>query len=275
MSEVEAGQPTEQDALLGGHGSRVFTKWESFKTEHKPALAEFLGTFVLVLFGLGVNAQNTFNTYASESAYLSNNLGWGLGLTAGIYVSGGVSGGHLNPAVTVTMAYLRKFSWTRVLSYIIAQFAGAFLAAVVVYFIYNPALNVMGGDKFSLASAGIFATFPQPFNTIGSAFFAEFVGTAALTLGIFAITDERNNQGKGYVALAIGLHLTAIGICLGWMTGYALNPARDFAPRLFTALYGWGWEVFSAHDYYFWVPVVAPYAGGITGGLLYNLLILS
>ncbi|KAK9765208.1 glycerol channel [Basidiobolus ranarum] len=274
MSEVESGQQTEHDSLLG-HGSVALTKWEHFKAEHKPALAEFLGTFVLVLFGLGVNAQNTFNTYASESAYLSNNIGWGLGLAAGIYVSGGVSGGHLNPAVTVAMAYLRKFSWNRVLSYIVAQFLGAFIASAVVYFIYNPAFDMLKGDKFSMTTAGIFATYPQSFNNIGSAFLAEFVGTAALTLGIFAITDERNNQGKGYVALAIGLHLTAIGISLGWMTGYALNPARDFAPRLFTAFFGWGWQVFSTHDYYFWVPVVAPYAGGIAGGFLYNLLILS
>ncbi|ORY05783.1 aquaporin [Basidiobolus meristosporus CBS 931.73] len=274
MSEIEAGQHTEHDSLLGNR-SQALNKWDHFKSEHKPALAEFLGTFVLVLFGLGVNAQNTFNSGASESAYLSNNIGWGLGLAAGIYVSGGVSGGHLNPAVTVAMAYLRKFSWNRVLSYIVAQFFGAFLAAVVVYHVYSPAFAELDENKASLAFAGIFATYPQPFNTIGSAFFAEFVGTAALTLGIFAITDERNNQGKGYVALAIGLHLTAVGISLGWMTGYALNPARDFAPRLFTALYGWGWQVFYAHSYYFWVPVVAPYVGGVAGGVLYNLFILS
>ncbi|KAF0382832.1 MIP family channel protein [Gigaspora margarita] len=187
-------------------------------------------------------------------------------------------GGHLNPAVTITLAAHRNFAWHKVPIYILAQLIGAFLAAVVIFSNYHAAILEFDGGKLSVigsnATAGIFATYPQEFMSIGGAFFSEFIGTFFLLLIILAATDERNLPNTRTIfPLIIGLALTTIAISLGYETGFSLNGARDFGPRLFTFIAGYGVEVFSAYNFYFWIPLVAPVLGGLFAGIIYDLLI--
>ncbi|HVF90501.1 MAG TPA: MIP family channel protein [Blastocatellia bacterium] len=239
--------------------------------------AEFLGTFVMIAFGTGVVAQVVLSG-EKNGGYLSINLAWGLAVTMAIYVAGGVSGAHLNPAVTLALAVRRDFSRGKIIPYCLAQTAGAFLASAVVFFTYREAFaafdggaRVVAGDK---ATAGIFATYPQPFLSIFGGLVDQIVGTALLMLVILAITDARNNAPSANLApLIIGLLVAVLGMCFGFNAGYAINPARDLGPRLFTFIAGWGGEVFRAGNYWFWVPIVGPLVGGVIGASVYDGLI--
>ena len=243
----------------------------------REALAEFLGTFVLMLFGIGVVAQVSLGGGATGQ-YLSINLAWGLAVTLGVYVSAGVSGGHLNPAVTVAMAAWRGFPLAKVGPYVAGQMLGAFAASVVVYVTYHDALNHFDGGvrhvTGALGTAGIWATYPQPWLSTLSGLVDQIVGTAVLVLVVFALGDSKNAPPQANAApIVVGLLVMAIGMCYGLNAGYAINPARDFGPRLFTALAGWGGEVFNAGNGWWWVPIAGPLIGGPLGGLVYDLCI--
>ncbi len=244
--------------------------------------AEFFGTFVLVVFGTAVVAQVLLSN-EKAGQYLSINLGWGLAVTMGMYVAGGVSGAHLNPAVTLSLAIQNKFRWWKVIPYWIAQVAGAFAAAAVTYVVYIEALAAydlghrsvpgMGG----LETASIWATYPAAhLSTVPGGLIDQIVGTALLMACIYAITDARNIGVPSYLApLFVGALVVLIGMTFGYNAGYAINPARDFGPRLFTALAGWGKAVFIAGNHWWWVPIVGPLAGGVLGGFLYEFFVGS
>jgi len=243
----------------------------------REAAAEFLGTFVLIVFGVGVVAQTVLSGQANGS-YLGINIGWGLAVMLGVYVSGGVSGAHLNPAVTIALALLRGFPWVKVLPYIIAQMAGAFVASAVVYFAYREAFDAFDAGLRQIAgpqgTAGIFATYPQPFLSNIGGLVDQVLGTALLMASIFAITDQRNNATPSWLTpIVVGGIVVAIGVAFGFNAGYAINPARDLGPRLFTAVAGWGGGVFTAANGWWWVPVVGPCIGAVLGGLAYDVLI--
>lgn len=244
----------------------------------REVLSEFLGTFVLITFGIGVVAQVVLSG-EQNGTYLSINLAWGLAVMFGCYVAGGVSGAHLNPAVTIALAVHRGFSWGKVGPYIAGQFAGAFAGSIVVYLTYYEALTAFDGGvrqvTGDLATAGIWATYPQAFlSAFPGGFLDQVVGTALLVGVIFAIVDKRNAAPPaGLAPLIVGLLVVQIGMTFGYNAGYAINPARDFGPRLFTALFGWGSEVFRAGSGWWWVPVVAPVIGAILGGWVYDLLV--
>lgn len=244
----------------------------------REVLSEFLGTFVLIAFGVGVVAQVVLSGEQNGS-YLSINLAWGLAVTFGCYVAGGVSGAHLNPAVTMALAVHRGFPWHKVGPYIAGQFAGAFAASIVVYLTYFEALSAFDGGvrqvTGDLATAGIWATYPQAFlSTFPGGFLDQVVGTALLVGVIFALGDKRNAPPPaGMGPVIVGLLVVLIGMTFGYNAGYAINPARDLGPRLFTAVFGWGGEVFRAGNGWWWVPVVAPVIGAILGGWVYDLLV--
>ncbi|UYV60301.1 AQP3 [Cordylochernes scorpioides] len=213
-------------------------------------------------------------------------LGWGLALVVALYASGGVSGGppcaggHLNPAVSTALASVGKFPWRKVPQYAAAQYLGAFMASVVLYLLYIDVLSHFDNGMRAVppainATAQIFATYPQPYVSTGIGFLDQVVGTAALVLAICAITDDRNMAvPKGLVPLAIGLSLLLVQLVFGLNCMAAVNPARDLGPRIFTAIAGWGAEVFSFRDYnWFWVPVVAPHLGGVLGAWMYGGLV--
>ena len=241
-------------------------------------LAEFLGTFVLVVFGVGVVAQTVLSKQSAGSS-LSINIAWGLAVTMGCYVSAGVSGAHLNPAVTLAVAVHRRFPWSKVVPYVAGQFAGALLASAVVYLTYREALTAFDGGVRQVAgglgTAGIWATYPQTFlSTFPGGFLDQVVGTALLVGVIFAVTDKRNSMPPaGLAPVIVGLLVVLIGATFGFNSGYAINPARDLGPRLFTAVAGWGGEVFRAGNAWWWVPVVAPCLGGVLGGWVYEVLV--
>ena len=239
--------------------------------------AECLGTFLLIAFGAGSVAQMVLSHHTAGTT-LSVNISWGLAVMLGVYASAGVSGGHLNPAVTLAVAAFRGFPWRKVIPYALAQVLGAFIGAVVVFLTYREAIEAfdqgvraVGGPT---GTAGIWATYPQPYLSIAGGFFDQVVGTALLMLGICALTDTKNANVPGYlVPVGAGLLVLTIGATFGFNSGYAINPARDLGPRLFTAVAGWGGEVFRAGNGWWWVPLVAPPVGALAGTFVYDVFI--
>lgn len=239
--------------------------------------AEFLGTLVLIAFGVGVVAQGVLSANANGS-YLAINLGWGLAVMLGVLVAGGVSGAHLNPAVTIALAVHRGLPWSKVAPYVIAQMVGAVAGAALVYLTYREAFTAFDAGVRQIAgaqgTAGIFATYPQPFLSLAGGLVDQIVGTALLVIGVFAIGDGRNVAAPSWMGpVLVGLLVVAIGVAFGFNAGYAINPARDLGPRLFTAFAGWGGGVFSANGGWWWVPVVGPIVGAVAGGAVYDLCI--
>lgn len=239
--------------------------------------AEFLGTLVLITFGSAVVAQVVLGG-KQNGEYLSINLAWGLAVTMGIFVSGGVSGAHLNPAVTFALAVHRDFEWRKVIPYCLAQLIGAFGGAAITFMVYREAFNAFDGGVRQIAgdkgTAGIFATYPQAYLSTFGGLVDQIVGTALLLLVIRGIGDARNSAPTGNMGpLFVGLLVVLIGMCFGLNAGYAINPARDLGPRLFTMIAGWGPGVFTANNHWFWVPIVGPLIGGVLGVAIYDNLI--
>lgn len=238
-------------------------------------IAEFLGTFVLILFGTGVVAMVVLfpTNHPGETihgGFTNITLGWGLGVTMGIYIAGKVSGAHLNPAVTVAFAVFRGFPWRKVLPYSLAQTAGAFVAAAVVFWDYAPAFHRV--DPNLERTAGVFTTFPAFPSLPQAGFLDQVIGTGLLVLLIFAVVDEFNTPpGANLTPVLIGLVVVAIGISFGGMHGYPINPARDFGPRLFTVVAGFRNNGLTDGTHVWWIPIVAPLLGGLAGAALYDL----
>ena len=237
-------------------------------------IAELLGTLVVILFGNGVVAMVQLFGHSVpgeivNGGFTNITLAWGLGVTMGIYLAGRISGAHLNPAVTISMAIYRSFPWRKVAPYIFAQTLGAFLAAALVYWNYLPAFQA--ADPGLDHTAGIFTTFPAFPQVPFAGLLDQTIGTALLLLLIFAITDERNQPpGSNMGALMVGMVVVAIGMAFGGMHGYAINPARDFGPRLFTAVAGFKNNGLTDGPKVFWVPIVGPILGGILGSAAYD-----
>jgi len=237
-------------------------------------LAEFLGTFVLILFGTGVVAMVVLFPTKNpgeviHGGFTNITLGWGLAVTMGIYIAGKISGAHLNPAVTLALAVFRKFPWSKVIPYSIAQIAGAFAAAALVFWNYLPAFRQV--DPRLENTSGIFTTFPAFPGLPQAGFLDQMIGTGLLVLLIFAITDEFNMPpGANLAPVLIGLVVIAIGMSFGGMHGYAINPARDFGPRLFTVVAGFRNNGLTDGSRVWWVPIAAPLLGSLIGAALYD-----
>ncbi len=195
----------------------------------RKAMAEFLGTYLLVLFGDGAIAQYKM-LEGPQSNFLSVALGYGFALMIGILASGGVSGGHLNPAVTLAMACIKKCAWTMVPIYWAAQYGGALLGAATVYGVYADGINALLGKNVT-GGAGIFASYPNAYASTVTLVADQALGTACLLVIILSVTDGRNMKvASGLVAPLIGLGLAAIHISFAFNAGCAINPARDFSP---------------------------------------------
>lgn len=237
-------------------------------------VAEFLGTLVLIMFGTGVGAMvMLFPTHNPgeiiHGGFTNITLGWGLAVTMGVYIADKISGAHLNPAVTVAKAVFRKFSWSKVVPYVIAQTAGAFVAAALVFWNYLPAFRQV--DPQLENTAGVFTTFPAFPELPQAGFLDQLIGTALFVLLAFAITDEWNEPpGSNLTPLMIGLVVVAVGISFGGMHGYAINPARDFGPRLFTVVAGFRNNGLTDGSRVWWVPIAGPLLGGLIGAATYD-----
>lgn len=237
-------------------------------------LAEFFGTFVLILFGTGVVAQVAGGGIGDHDSIA---WAWGLGVTLGIYVAGKISGAHLNPAVSVALAVFQGFAWRKVLPYSLAQTAGAFAAALLVRWNYTEVLAKVDPGH-TIKTQGVFSTLPGngmlPVSELG-ALRDQIIGTAILVFIIFALTDARNQSPLANLApFLIGLLVVGLGMAWGTDAGYAINPARDFGPRLasFVTGYSSSWRD-QYGNLFFWVPILGPLIGAVVGGGLYQAVI--
>ena len=236
--------------------------------------AEFAGTMILILFGVGVVAQVAGAEIGDHDSIA---WAWGLGVMLGVYVAGRISGAHLNPAVTIALAAFQGFSWRKVLPYALAQTLGAFVAALLVRWNYTEVLHA-ADPGLTIRTQGVFSTLPGngtlPVGEWG-AFRDQIIGTAILLFLILAITDAAATPpGMNLAPFVVGLLVVAIGMAWGTNAGYAINPARDFGPRLASFLTGYGGAWRDQTGYlYFWIPIVAPILGGLLGAGLYKMLI--
>ena len=236
--------------------------------------AEFAGTMILILFGVGVVAQVAGGGIGDHDSIA---WAWGLGVMLGVYVAGRISGAHLNPAVTLALAVFKGFEWRKVGPYIAAQFLGAFVAALLVRWNYTEVLHA-ADPGLTVKTQGVFSTLPGngtlPVSEWG-ALRDQVIGTAILLFLILAITDAAGTPPAANLApFVIGLLVVAIGMAWGTNAGYAINPARDLGPRLASFLTGYGGAFRDQTGYlYFWIPIVGPVVGGLLGAGLYQGLI--
>jgi len=255
-------------------------------------LSEFFGTFILIAFGTGVVAMAVAGLpqsgrgdgIISDADWLLITFGWGMAVTFAIYVAGGITGAHINPAVTLAFATFRGFPWTKVPGYIISQVLGGIAGAALVYLAYHDAIAAFEDEAGitrdgGAGSVGIFVTGPAAYiDNYGDAILSEAIGTAFLIIFVFAVVDLMNLPPRANLApLIIGLAVFAIGMSYGASTGYAINPARDLGPRILAWLEGWGAAAFPGEQgnlmAYWWVPIVGPIVGAIVGAILYEFFI--
>lgn len=240
-------------------------------------LAEFTGTGLLIFFGVGCVAALVLA--GANFGQWEISLTWGFGVSIAVYVTGGISGAHLNPAVTLALMVWKGFDKRKVLPFILAQLAGAFCAAALVYFLYSNLFSqwelvhhVTRGSAESLGTAGIFSTYPHALLSNFQALVVELIITAVLMMSILALTDDQNGGPKGFAAaLLIGILIAVIGASMGPLTGFAMNPARDFGPKFFAYLAGWGDIALTGgrDNPYFWVPIAGPILGAQLGAAMY------
>ncbi|KAJ9477996.1 Aquaglycerol porin AQY3 [Pseudozyma hubeiensis] len=257
-------------------------KWAAIRYQLREPFAEFLGCFMLMVFGNGINCQVTvsqlYDASDPKGNYLSISFGWGVGVAMGVWVAGGISGGMINPAVTIALACFRKFSWKKVPIYIVAQILGCLMGSLCIYALYvNPIRIVDPGQTETTAS--LFTTYPAEFlrqpSTRMSAFYNEFFASAILLIVILAIGDSSNTPPPDGLAPLVLLWLVwGLGACLGWQTAYAVNPARDLGPRIMLSIVGYSSDILWTFNawYWLWTPVIATCSGAIMGCIIYDTL---
>ncbi|MFD9097288.1 MIP/aquaporin family protein [Streptomyces collinus] len=240
-------------------------------------VGEIIGTAILILFGAGVCAAVTLRySKARASGWIVIAFGWGFGVLAGAYTAAPLSGGQLNPAVTIGIA-VDTGKWDKVWVYLLGQIVGAMLGAVLAYLVYlaqfqanvREADTTEGTAEEPLPTLGIFSTIPEIRNPVAN-LITEIIATMALVLPVLAFGLTRGLGESGTTVLIVSLLVVGIGLSLGGPTGYAINPARDLGPRIVHTFLpiphkgssDWG---------YAWIPVVGPLIGGALAGLVYNL----
>ncbi len=258
-------------------------------------IAEVIGTFILIFFGCGV--VHVAVTLGAVSGIVQAAVVWGLGVTLAVYVIGGISGGHINPAITLAMAIWSDFPKNRVLPYCAAQLVGALLAAACLHVMfadtiaaYEAAQGIVRGEESSVVTASMYGEyFPNPTValhadagqanvSVAAAAFMEIICTALLALCVFALTDEENSVAplSNLAPVLIGLTVAALIVVIGAQTQACLNPARDFGPRIVAYFAGWGEVAFPGPrgaGATLLVYLVSPLTGGVLGGLLYTKVI--
>ncbi|XP_019350010.1 aquaporin-10 [Alligator mississippiensis] len=247
----------------------------------RECLAESLAVFVQMLITLGAAAQ-TITSQGAKGGYVSSCLAGAVAVMVAIYIAGGVSGAHLNPAFSLAMCVLARCPWWKLPIFTVVQTLAAFLGAGAVYALYYDAIQHYSNGTLAVTgpweTASIFATYPAPYLSLQSGFLDQVMGTALLLVGILAIVDTQNKGiPKGLEPVAVAMLVLALSLSVGSNCSCAINPARDFGPRLFTYVAGWGPQVFrwvtrAGHGWW-WVPVVAPLVGAVVGSMLYQVLV--
>lgn len=243
-------------------------------------ISEAVAMFIIIAFGDSVAAMYTlYDPSPYQNAYWGVCISWGMAVTLAIYVTGSVSGTHANPAVTLTLAIFRNFEWKKVVPYWVAQVVGGFAGAAIVFVLFGPVIDHFNAThhltREAGGAAGVFFTHTGLAITPMHALLDQIILTALLLFGIFAITEQYNEMAPmaNSGAVMIGLLVAVIGSSMGYLEAWALNPARDFGPRLFAYLAGWNTSAFPSPENYWWVPIVGPLIGGVVGGGAYQWLI--
>ncbi|XP_077454472.1 aquaporin-10a isoform X2 [Stigmatopora argus] len=239
----------------------------------RESMAEFLGTFILILFGCSAAAQ-VKTSRETKGQFLSVNMSFSVGVMSAMYLTKGISGAHLNPAVSLSFCVLGQVPWNRLLPYSLAQVLGAYVASALVYTVYYDAIMDFSGGILTVygpnETASIFATYPSEYVSLANSFLDQVVGTAMLMLCILCLEEKRNTPApSGLVPVIVAVIVLGISMSMSANCGAAINPARDLGPRLLTLTAGWGTDVFTCYNYWFWVPLLAPLLGGVLGSLLY------
>ncbi len=232
-----------------------------------PFIGELIGTALLILLGNGVVANVVLkDTKGNNSGWIVITLGWAMAVFVGVFAVAGVSGAHLNPAVTLALAITGKFAWENVSDYVLAQMLGGALGAFLVWLQYKPHFDLSDNRDLKLA---VFCTRPQIRTTLFN-LVSEVIGTFVLVFGVLLMASP--DSGLGAIsALPVALLVLAIGLSLGGTTGYAINPARDLAPRFMHFLL----PIPNKRDSdwsYAWIAVVGPLMGGVVAALVYIIL---
>jgi aquaglyceroporin related protein len=285
-SNIETTAPTsglESAATNSGRHQHIgeqqifYNRLQRWRYAFREPLAEFFGVLIMIMYGDGVVAQVVLSS-GEKGNYTMIAFSWATAVFLGYAVSAGVSGAHLNWGVTLSAAVYRKFPWRKVPGYLFAQFLGGYCGALIMYGVYYQAFNDFeGGSQRTVtgptATAGVFCTFPQPFLSTQGQVTSELVTSALLQIGIFSMTDPHNAPLGNAFPFGLFVLIYGLGSSYGYLTGYAINLARDFGPRLAAATVGYPSELFTAYSHYFWVPVVIPIIGCLTGGFFYDLFI--
>jgi glycerol uptake facilitator protein len=231
-------------------------------------IGELIGTMVLILLGDGVVANVVLaKSKGQNSGWIVISAGWGFGVAIAVYVAGWASGAHINPAVTLGLAAVGDVPLSVVPTYLAGQFLGAFLGAVLVWLAYLPHWDATDDPDGKL---GVFCTAPAIRHPLGN-LLCEMIGTAVLLVGVLGIANKNNDLGSGVGPYLVGILVFGIGLSLGGPTGYAINPARDFAPRFAHFLLPIPGKRDSDWSYA-WIPIVGPILGGVIGAVLYYFL---
>ncbi|GIC94619.1 putative aquaglyceroporin [Aspergillus udagawae] len=269
--EARVAQPNERG---------FFNKWGEIRHQFREPLAEWLGTTIAMTLGLCAGLQ-TFTSQNQAGSFPSLAPAWGFAFMIAIYMAGGVSGGHLNPAITISMAVWRGFPARKCMVYVAAQIVGGITAGGIAYALYHDAIveSALANhvtQSESLARQALL-TAPRDFVHPVTAFFNEFVGTAILVGTIMALGDDTNAPpGAGMQAFILGILISVLVLALGYNTGGCFNGARDFGPRLVALMAGWGGEVFrEKHGWWIWGPWAADITGGLCGTFIYDLAIFT
>jgi len=242
--------------------------------------AEFLGTMVLIILGIGVDCQTGLSNSTNvappflRNSELSTNLGWAGAVAMGVFIASVAGAGHCNPALTLGLATWRGFPWRKVPGYIAAQTFGAFVGTAIVYGNNVRAVDAFEGGKGirTMTTAAFFSSYPLDYMSNAGCFFTEFIATCVIFIGLLAIVDKRIGQtAVGFVPMMLFVLVLSVGTGLGLQTNYAVNPARDLGSRMLAALVGYGSQVFSFRgQYWLWCPMIATILGAQVGGLIYD-----
>ncbi|KAL4938259.1 hypothetical protein BDV06DRAFT_58201 [Aspergillus oleicola] len=278
-NEQEQGRLEAQQSTRDNR--EFFNLWGKIRHHGRQELAEWLGVTLAMTLGLCAGLS-TFTSQNQAGSFGSLAPAWGFAFMTAIYVCGGISGGHLNPAITISMAVWRGFPARRCISYTLAQVLGAITAAGVAYGLYHDAIvNISTMSQVpqnQSAAKQAMVTLPKEFVNPPVAFFTEFVGSAILIGVIMALGDDSNAPpGAGMQAFIIGIVITVLILSLGYTTGGCFNPARDFGARLVTVMAGWGGNPMFTEYWAWWVwgPWIADISGAFFGAFLYDLIIFT
>lgn len=272
-------------------------RWARIRAQSPEPLAEFVATAISVYIGLAASLSKTTSN-GEYGDFQTQSLSWGFGVMFGIYVAGGVSGAHLNPAISITLSLFRGFPWRRCGIYIFAQILGGLVAGAIAFAVYHDAIHNFDPALTPAKSGIALFTIPQPFASVSTAFFNEFVSGVILMTVLLALGDDTNAPpGAGMNAFILGLLVTTLIFCSGYQTGLALNPARDFGPRLIALWMGYPRSIFTGYSWWWlWYVLscsernaalqvadvvltrgcwVAPLVGCITGCAVYDTMVFS